>query len=70
MLLAVVQRETITLTRPRFRVISTTTWEVAITRKYRVASSAIVLKSVGTLRPFVPDLAAKKTINKNARESG
>lgn len=30
----------------------------------------MVLKIVGTLSPCVPDLAAKKIINKKARESG
>ena len=71
-LAAVAERETVLspLTRPRFKVISTTKWELAITRKYRVASSAMVLRIVGTLSPRVPDFAAKKMIDSKARESG
>ena len=62
--------EAFALTRPRFRVISRTKWEVNITRKYSVASSAMVFKIDGILSPCTSDLMAKKTINKNARRSG
>jgi len=53
----------------RFRVITSTKWEVNMTRKYRVASSTMVPKMPGTLGPTVFDFFAKKMINKNARES-
>lgn len=62
-------RVTVALTRPRFRVSTNARWAEKITRKYRVASSAIVLKIVGNLSTFFSDFAAKTTINKNARES-
>lgn len=57
------------LTRPRFRVISRIKWEVNITRKYRVASSAMLLKIVGILVPCPSAFTAKKTITENARKS-
>jgi hypothetical protein len=41
-----------------------------MTRKYLVASSAMILNIPGILDPRDPDLAAKKMINANARESG
>lgn len=49
----------VALTRPRFNVNTSTKWEVNITRKYHVASSAIVSKMVGTLRPGTLDFFAK-----------
>ena len=58
-----------TLTRPRSRVISSTKWEVNMTRKYRIASSAIVPKRLGILSFFASDFEAKKTINVKARKS-
>ena len=58
------------LTRPRFRVISSTKWEVNITRKYRVASSAMVPKIVGILSPGVVHRVAKKIVSENASRSG
>lgn len=57
------------LTRPRFRVITSTKWEVNMSRKYRVASSATVSKIVGTLSAAVLVLFAKKIIDKKAKES-
>ena len=59
----------VALTRPRFKVISSTKWEVNITRKYRVASSAMAFKIVGTLSPRASDVAAMKMIKENARKS-
>jgi hypothetical protein len=61
--------EKIALTRPRFRVNTSTKWEVNITRKYHVASSAMLSKIVGTLSPGTLDFLAEKIINENARES-
>ena len=57
------------LTRPRFRVNTRTKWEVNITRKYHVASSAMLSKIVGALSPSTLDLLAEKIINEKARES-
>jgi hypothetical protein len=54
--------------RPKTRVISNTKWEQNMTRKYRVTSSAMVPKMLGTLSPGVFDLTAKKMINENARK--
>lgn len=65
----VYRRGTITLARPRVRVITSTKWAVNMTRKYRTVSSAMVLKSPRTLNPDVLDLFAKKTIKDNATES-
>jgi len=62
--------EGIALTRPRVRVISSTKWELNMTRKYHVASSAMVPRRVGPLIFDVPDFATKKVINENARKSG
>ena len=62
--------EGVALTRPRVNVISSTKWELNITRKYHVASSAMVSRMLGTLIFDTFDLAAKKVINKNARKSG
>ena len=64
------QRETATLTRPRFRVITSTKWEVNITMKYHVASFAMVSKSVVTRKPGTFDLLAHKVTIENARMSG
>jgi hypothetical protein len=63
------ENEMLILTRPRFRVISRTKWEVNITRKYRVASSAMVLKTIGILSPHASDFIARTTITENARRS-
>jgi len=62
--------EGVALTRPRVRVISSTKWELNMTRKYHVASCAIVSRRVGPLRFDALDFAAKKVINENARKSG
>ena len=62
--------EVVGLTRPGVRVISSTKWELNITRKYHVASCAMVPRSVGPLIFDVPDFATKKVINENARKSG
>jgi hypothetical protein len=62
--------ETVTLTRPRFRVITSTKWEVNMTRKYRVASSTMVPRMPETFDPPMFDFFAKKTISKKARVSG
>ena len=62
-------RGAVALTRPRFRVISSTKWEVNITKKYRVASSAIVLKIVGIWSPGVFVRLAKTMVNAKARKS-
>lgn len=62
-------RRTTTLTRPRLKVISSTKWEVNITKKYRVASSAMVFKILGILSPDAFDRAATKMVNENARRS-
>ena len=62
--------EGVALTRPRVRVISSTKWELNITRKYHVASCAMVPKMVGPLRFDAFDFAAEKVINENARKSG
>ena len=62
-------REINELTRARLRVNTNVRWALKIRRKYRVASSAIVLKIVGILNPCFSDLAARKTIKRNARES-
>ena len=62
--------EVVGLTRPRVRVISSTKWELNITRKYHVASCAMVPRSVGPLIFDVPDFPVKNMINENARKSG
>jgi len=54
-----VGRGAVALTRPRIRVISSTKWEVNITRKYRVASSAMVPRMVGILSDDAFDRIAK-----------
>ena len=36
------EREAVALTRPKYRVIASTKWEVNITKKYSTASAAIV----------------------------
>ena len=41
-----------------------------MTRKYHVASWAMVARILGTLRSAVLDFAAKIVINENARKSG
>jgi hypothetical protein len=64
------ERGKVALTRPSARVISSTKWEVNITRKYSVASSTMVAKIPVNSSPPIFDLLAKKRINKNARESG
>ena len=63
------ERETVALTRASPKVISSTKWEVNITKKYRVASSAMFFKMVGILSPLASDTAAKKIIDQNARKS-
>ena len=67
---AVEKGAAVALTRPRVRVISSTKWELNITRKYRVASSAIVRRMFGILSVDAFDFAAKKMINENASKSG
>ena len=62
--------EGVALTRPRVKVISSAKWEVNMTMKYHVASSAMVARIVGTLRSAAFDPVAKKATNKNARKSG
>lgn len=64
------RRERVVLTRPRFRVITRTKCEVNMTRKYRVASSAIFPKIVWKLRLVLLHRFAKKTMDKNTRKSG
>ena len=54
--LGTIGRGAVALTRPRIRVISSTKWEVNITRKYRVASSAMVPRMVGILTDDAFDL--------------
>ena len=61
--------EGVALTRPRVKVNSSAKWEVNITMKYHVASSAMVARMVGILRSAALDLNAKKAINENARKS-
>ena len=63
------EKATGALTRPSFRVNSTTRWEVNITRKYRVASSTMVSKILRALIPGALDFTAQKIINENARKS-
>ena len=48
---------------------TSTKWEVNITRKYRVASSTMVPKMPVTFDPSAFDFFARKMIKKNARES-
>ena len=43
--------------------------EVNIKRKYRVASSAIVLKTIEILNPALFDRAIKNRVNEKARKS-
>ena len=62
--------EGVALTRPKSRVISSTKWEVNMTRKYHVASWAMVPRRVGPLIFGILDFAAKRVINENARKSG
>jgi hypothetical protein len=69
-LVAVGRGVVVVLTRPKTRVITKTKWEPNITKKYRVASSAMVLKMLGPLTFDAFDFAAKKVINANARRSG
>jgi hypothetical protein len=61
--------EEVALTRPRFRVISSTKWEVNIIKKYRVASSAMIFKMVGIWSPDVFDRLAKTMVKENASRS-
>ena len=68
--LAVVKGLGVALTCPRVRVITSTKWELNMTRKYHVASSAMVSRRAGPLRFDTLDFAAKQTINENARKSG
>ena len=63
------EREMVALTGPRFRVNTNARWALKITKKYLVASSAIVLKIVGILSARFSGFAARKMIEKNARES-
>lgn len=58
------------LTRPRFMVISNTKWEVNMTRKYRVASSATTPKILGAPNVGILDRIAREIISENARKSG
>ena len=69
MSLTVIQKGTTTLTCPKVRVITSTMWEVNMTRKYRVASCAIVLMRDGILSPSFSDRIARKIVNENARKS-
>ena len=60
------------LARPKIMVITSTKWEENMTRKYLVASSAIVPKMGGTLVPdgtIWPHRVVESSINENARES-
>ena len=65
-----VRKAVVSLTRPRMRVISSTKWEVNMTRKYSMESPAIVRKTPVTLSPDAFDFTAKKIVNENARRSG
>ena len=51
------------------RVISSTRWEVNITRKYRMASLAMTSKRLGNPSPGIFDFFAKKITSENARQS-
>ena len=62
--------EGVALTRPRVRVISSTKWELNITRKYHVASWAMAPRRVGPLIFDALDFPVKNMINENARKSG
>ena len=67
--MSLVAVEGVALTLPKIKVISSTKWELNMTRKYHVASWAMVPRIVGPLIFDVPDFAAKKVINENARKS-
>ena len=69
MLLIAIQRGTIALTRWGDKPSTSTKWEVNTTRRYNIASSAIVIKVDGILSLGVLDRIAEKTINENARRS-
>ena len=62
--------ETVALTRPRSRNISSTKREANITRRYHVAFSAMAPKIVGILNPRAFVDAAKRIVNENAKRSG
>jgi hypothetical protein len=53
------ERGRIALTRPRARASSSTRWAVNMKRKYRVASSAMVLMITGSLSPSFFDRVMK-----------
>lgn len=63
------ERGTVTLTRPTFRVMTSTKCEVNMTMKYHVASLAIVSKMVVTRTPCNFDFFAHKVTKKKARAS-
>jgi hypothetical protein len=63
------EREEVALTRPRIRFISSAKWEVNITRKYSVASFAMISQRFVNPSPGVLNLFAKKIINENASKS-
>ena len=63
------EREVVPLTRARFRVNTRTRWEENTTRKYHVASFAMMSKIIGTLDPGALNFLAKNVIKENARES-
>ena len=69
MSLAVVQGWPVILTLPKDSAASSTKWEVNIKRKYRVASSAIVLKIAEVLSPAFFDRITKKMVNVKAKKS-
>ena len=64
------KEEPIGLTRPKYRVIARTKWEVKMTMKYSIASTAIVSNMPRILCPEALDLVNKYIINENARKSG
>jgi len=54
---------------PRFSVITKARWEENISRKYHVASSAMVSRMEATLRLSAFDFLAQEIISENARKS-
>ena len=69
MSLAVVQGWPVILTLPKDSAASSTKWEVNIKRKYRVASSAIVLRIAEVLSPAFFDRITKRMVNVKAKKS-
>lgn len=62
--------EKVTLTRPRPMVISSTKWEVNMTKKYNAESSAMDFRMFGRLPLVFFITIVKKIINENAKKSG